>query len=356
MTTKTRRILAGLAGVAISSAVFAAPAHAFTIPGVPSAIGDLPAAVGTMPNLGGGLPVDIPGSVGDLPVDMGVIDGALGAIEGLPGAGLLPMVQGEGGTSDEEAMAGISWRKIGGNMVAFGDSYFADGTATTLNAKQDGAGVCPRSETNPPSRAAGLLGMELADYSCSGAVAGAAPSNQVSSQIGKAISDGALNDDTDAVAMSIGGNDMMTLVSLPQSERIATYRELMAGHVDQIRGAAPNARIVLVGYPEVVGAQGNFCPASIGSPVGIGLPIPMLGQVETDINDYQITVANDLGIEFIDLKDSTRGHGICANDKDRWVSSPADLTNQNSWEMPAHVTSAGNAHIGARIAEHLSMT
>lgn len=353
MPKNFRRAVVGLVGAAVASVTFISPAQAQ----MPN-FGDLGAIASLPSNIAGAVPGGgaVP-NMGDLPIDPGALGGAMKSLESIPGANMvLPQVAKPGGTSDEEAMAGISWKKIGGNMVAYGDSYFADGTATTANAKQDGVGTCPRSETNPPSRAAGLLGMNLSDYSCSGAVAGASPSLQIASQISKSISDGNLNADTDAVAISIGGNDMMTLVAMPQEQRIAAYRELMTEHMTTIRGAAPNARVVLVGYPEVVGAQGNFCPVAIGSPIGIGLPIPMLGQVEMDINNYQAVVADELGIDFLDLKGSTAGHGICANDKDRWVSAPADLTNKNSWEMPAHVTSAGNAHMGARIAEHLSMT
>lgn len=353
MSKTLRRALAGAAAATFAVTTFAAPASA-AIPG----LGDLGALTQMPGNIAGAIPgsAAVPG-LENLPVNPGDINNAMKSLQTIPGANmLLPQVEKAGGTTDEEAMAGMSWRKIGGNMVAYGDSYFADGTATTMDAKQDGAGTCPRSAKNPPSRAANLLGMELADYSCSGAVAGAAPSLQIASQISKSISDGALNADTDAVAISIGGNDMMSLVALPQSERIAAYRTLMTEHIGTIRDSAPNARIVLVGYPEVVGAQGNFCPVSVGSPVGLGVPLPMLGQVEMDINDYQATVANELGIDFLDLKGSTAGHGICGNDKDRWVSSAVDLTNKNSWEMPVHVTSAGNAHMAGRIAEHLSMT
>lgn len=243
-----------------------------------------------------------------------------------------------------------------GTIVAFGDSYFADGGAS------DGPGLsgCPQNKDNVPGLIAQKLGMELKDYSCSGAVAhfggGANGSQTFDQQIDMAIGNGDLNEDTTYVPISMGGNDGMAMymAMIDPTQQQSQYLESMSASLDRIRDAAPNAFIQLVGYPSMTGDNGATCSVNAAAP-GIAPLTAILGPVEQvggdvvgeqehTINNYQRALSNQEDIQFVDLKESTLGLGPCSSSPGKLVSTSSTFIVEDS-NMPLHLTRSGNEMI-----------
>lgn len=243
-----------------------------------------------------------------------------------------------------------------GTIVAFGDSYFADGGAS------DGPGLsgCPQNKDNVPGLIAQKLGMELKDYSCSGAVAhfggGANGSQTFDQQIDMSIGNGDLNENTTYIPVSMGGNDGMAMYMAMNdpAQQQSQYLESMSASLGKIRDAAPNAFIQLVGYPSMTGDNGNTCSVNAAAP-GIA-PITaflgpveqvggdVIGEQERTINNYQRALSNQENIQFVDLKESTLGLGPCSSSPGKLVSTSSTFMVEDS-NMPLHLTRSGNETI-----------
>ena len=165
--------------------------------------------------------------------------------------------------------------------VALGDSY----TAAPLVPPTDVSTLCLRSEQNYPALVASAMpGTELTDVSCSGA----STRNMTAPQTGRGGSTppqfDALAPDTDLVTIGLGGNDHGLFAALlGRCTRLATtdptgapceseaaadgthrldgilddIRANVAGVVDGVRRRAPDARVVVVGYPQLVPESGT---------------------------------------------------------------------------------------------------
>jgi lysophospholipase L1-like esterase len=213
--------------------------------------------------------------------------------------------------------------------VALGDSF----TAAPYVPSTSLADGCFRSDGNYPRLVAAELGAELRDVSCSGA--------DTSDLTGKqSVAGGrgtvpaqldAVTADTDVVTVSIGGNDedlFGTLISRctavarqPGSpctdELTAEYgdvravmagiRDRVAAVLDEVRAAAPDAQVVLVGYPRMVAAD-RSCAA---------MPLaeddrPWLAGVEEQLNEALRQAARRAGADFADMHRASVGHEICS--------------------------------------------
>lgn len=237
---------------------------------------------------------------------------------------------------------GTSGQVHGGkNIVSFGDSYFADAAGVGSGGK------CGQNPDNPPNLMGREMGLPVDDYSCSGATAMDAGGNSFGDQVGLALEHGTLSPETQYVAISMGGNDGMAGTPTPQAVQLESYRTAMAENINKIREAAPNAEILQVGYPEIVGSDNKFCPVHTSVNRQLEIPGTVIKAQEHTINTHQQIVADELGITFLDLKGSTAGHGTCADDVNRWVSGYADTSNENTYTMPLHLTNAANEHIAS---------
>lgn len=284
------------------------------------------------------------------------------------------------GKEDNEDEDTSDDKELSGHVVAFGDSYFADSSNPI-----DGIGLsgCPQNKKNTPGLIAEKLGLPLKDYSCSGAVAyltdtsptgllGQIPGvgdamkmltqatgqkvptgpQTIDQQIDMAIKNGDLNEDTSVIPISIGGNDGMPQVLIPGNFQQDGFVKKMDEVFPRIQKAAPNATIYLVGYPKMSMENGGIC-----APVHMGLPTPelpvhLVASEETTINDYQkAAVAKHDGVEFVDIKEGTDGHGPCADDENRWVSGAVDATVDSTYAMPLHLTAKANEFISGAVVD-----
>ena len=210
------------------------------------------------------------------------------------------------------------------HYVALGDSF----TAAPFVPITDVARGCFRSSNNYPSQLASLLHIEdLRDRSCSGA-------NTSELSVSQPTRDGmtvppqldALSERTDLVTVGIGANNhglyaRMATVCRRSAQicRLHDRRELLGEIVDQVRPAlvpalrlvrqrAPKARVLLVGYPQLLPPRG-----------GCDLLPRMRGQDRATFRDISLRLrygmrdaAREAGVEFVDFYAVSAGHDICS--------------------------------------------
>ncbi|SDL40267.1 GDSL-like Lipase/Acylhydrolase family protein [Glycomyces sambucus] len=201
--------------------------------------------------------------------------------------------------------------------VALGDSYASGvGTRSYLD---DGSG-CSRSAAAYPSLIAEELGADLDFAACAGAKTGDVLNNQL----------GALSASTDLVTITVGGNDtgwagVVQRCAYPYpwtcdaqiDAAEAFIRNQLPAKLhavyDAIESAAPNAEVVVLGYPRLF--NGEQCNAitriSPGEQSQLNAAADLLA---TTVG----TVAGSHGFDYVDVRDAFEGHAVC--DDTEWVN------------------------------------
>lgn len=213
------------------------------------------------------------------------------------------------------------------SYVALGDSY----TSAPFVPETDRDDGCLRSSGNYPSLVAAELGSELTDVSCAGA--------QTLSLVGvQRTFDGqsrpaqfdALDEDTDLVTLGIGGNDFglfSTLASgglaageVEADDVVGDFTEQLDQVSDRVTSAlagvadrAPDARVVLVGYPRLVPAQGTCSALPLDDEA-----LPVARTLNRGLADALENAARRAEVEYVDLYALSQGHDICSDDP--WVN------------------------------------
>lgn len=215
--------------------------------------------------------------------------------------------------------------------VALGDSY----TAAPLVPTTDINNGCLRSTGNYPALvAAALPGTRLVDVSCSGADSSSMVGVQETGNQAQSAQFDALSRGTDLVTVGIGGNDFNlfgtmigTCAQLRSSDPHGApceakftqggadllTRELhqIRGHVAAIvagiRDRAPRARVVVVGYPQIVPAHGT-CPALL--PLATG-DYRFARQINEGLATALQQGARDADA-YVDVFAASAGHDICS--------------------------------------------
>ena len=254
-----------------------------------------------------------------------------------------------------------------GNVVTFGDSYtaspdqFKNHAAGTLSSNLPGSsaagypnrGGCLQSPMNWPRQLASQTGLRVDDWSCT-----AETSQSVLSRLDAAIGAGDVNAGTRAVIMNIGGNDFgpFALREGAPFLDVPVIAERFTGHMQsaaaKIRAVAPNARIVLAGYPEITNGSG-VCVFNVVPGVPMGIPVPG-AYGEGVLRDMQRGAAEATGMDFVDNYALTRGHNTCSpNDSQRYVAGIVDTTSPD-YTMSMHPTDLGHAALARNNAGPLS--
>lgn len=217
--------------------------------------------------------------------------------------------------------------------VALGDSY----TAAPLVPPTDTSTACLRSGVNYPALVArGMPGTALTDVSCSGA----ATENMTSPQRGMtgAVPPqfDALRRGTDLVTIGLGGNDdglfgavLGECTKLASSDPTGSpctarfesradasldrIRSNLADVVAGVRERSPKARVLLVGYPQIVPESGSCddLPLAEGD-------YAFARQVNEDLNDAVEEAADDSDAEYVDVWEPSEGHDICGDEP--WIN------------------------------------
>ena len=219
--------------------------------------------------------------------------------------------------------------------VALGDSF----TSGPLVPTTDLADGCLRSDGNYPSLLATSLDLDLTDVSCSGATTADLARRQ------RTVRDAsvppqlrALDRRTDLVTVGIGGNDLGLFSTLVQNclnlRRLdpggspcadsAVGRQLLAStptigdHVERalarVQRRAPDARVVLVGYPRIAPPDGA-CPRLLPFATG---DVAFGDRVLRALDDELADAADAAGVDYLDLYDASEGHDVCSPDP--WVN------------------------------------
>jgi lysophospholipase L1-like esterase len=206
----------------------------------------------------------------------------------------------------------------GESYVALGDSYSSGvGTRSYID---DGT-ECQRSTLAYPSLIAVQRGYALDFRACSGATVADVTSTQL----------GALNGGTSFVTLSVGGNDagfadVLTECAMPGwasdcdgaiDSAQAYINNTLPGSLDGLYGSigslAPNAEVVVVGYPRVF--MGEDCNAFTWfSPQEEA----RLNQTADLLNGLLGSVASSHGFGFANPTNAFIGHAVC--DDPEWIN------------------------------------
>jgi hypothetical protein len=194
------------------------------------------------------------------------------------------------------------------------------------------------------------------DMSCSGAQVAELTRHQVTSDGVNPAQLSALTPVTRLVTLGIGGNDIGfadlvrrcvsagLLRQTPCREqltadgedsveaRITAAGEHLGGALAQIHRRAPHARVLVVGYPEILPADGASCTASLA--IGAG-DVAYLRLKEQHLNAMLRRRAEAAGAAYVDTWTPSVGHDACSSAATRWVepllpSAPAASMHPNA--------------------------
>ncbi|RKN03523.1 SGNH/GDSL hydrolase family protein [Streptomyces radicis] len=206
-----------------------------------------------------------------------------------------------------------SAQAAGPAYVALGDSYSSGNGAGNYI---DASGNCHRSNNAYPALwAAANAPSSFSFVACSGAVTSDVTGSQLSS----------LNASTGLVSISIGGNDagfanvMTTCVTGSDStclNRIATAESFITGTLpgrlnsvySAIDSRAPNAHVVVLGYPRMYIEPSNWC-------IGLSQTKREAINDASDLLNSVISArASAHGFAFGDVAARFAGHELCSGD------------------------------------------
>ena len=200
--------------------------------------------------------------------------------------------------------------------TALGDSYSSG--VGTRNYYAD-SGNCYRSPDAYPVRVASALGAQLTFAACSGARIPDIP-NQIAS----------LNASTAYVTISIGGNDagfvsVITQCALPWpwtcwgdiNNANNFIRNTLPGQLDAtydlIRSRAPNATVIVVGYPRIFNGQ----ECNFGARISSGEQAELNKTADLLTTTIGARAAAH-GFRFVDPRSAFTGHAICSGAE--WIN------------------------------------
>lgn len=274
----------------------------------------------------------------------------------------------------------------GKSVVVLGDSFSANGNigAALENVLPGAKADCSHSPTSWPtqlSQSIGLAGSpDFVDVSCRGASLVSGPGYTLSQQAKVADGQGAFGPRTKTVLIQSGLNDAwgdnqvrlrQTLLDCvldlargcgPEAAaegRATDYRGIDGGLyakdikpvVDYVRYYAPNAKIVLVGYPEMnaPGASAWCINTALGTIVQnrAGSAIELWNRIDA----AQRAAAQELGLGFFDAKAVTAGHGLCSPEP--WLAGILDPRSDLTG-TPVHPSPRGDAAVAAGLARTIA--
>lgn len=261
------------------------------------------------------------------------------------------------GTADEDvAWDAVAFQQLSGKpkhmVVAMGDSYTSGEGAGAYSPESDrdhgesSWNACRRSDNSWPRKVllpgqSTSLGefsknrsatVDFLDVSCSGAhtwqmtTGNPTPWGKIGNYREKSqLDSGVLSPDTTLVMLTIGGNDGDNFTNAvtncyiigvcdpaDYTGKVDTAVAATGGLIDDIADAAPNAQIVLMGYPRLVSDE--QC---------VTADFDALNQLADYVRDKQKAKVEELNkagtkVAFADPIPAFRGHGIC--DGDEWIN------------------------------------
>ncbi len=215
------------------------------------------------------------------------------------------------------------------DYVALGDSFTAGPFIATMRADPQG---CARSKSNYPAFLAGFLDVTTyTDVSCSAALTSDLWRAQRTLDGGLSRPQlDALSEETDLVTLGIGGNDFGIYSGLLACQgaqaaacpidRLSSDARSVQGNiaraVRRIRKAAPEAKVYVVGYPDILPTEGTC--AAVGVSAEALKPVTQIAGL---LNRSLRRGAVAGGATYLDLEKASEGHDVCAKGR-AWVNGP----------------------------------
>jgi lysophospholipase L1-like esterase len=265
------------------------------------------------------------------------------------------------GTGSAEA-ASASGQGSVKRYVALGDSYAA---GTGLSQQTDAE--CKRSSGSYPSWLAETYKPAVfKDVTCSGATTHSLWNKQGSA----APQVEALTKDTDLVTVTLGGNDLgfsdvlttCVLAGLSTREGTPCRDELLRSGknldadfanlstrvpdmLTDIKRRSPEARVVVVGYPNPFPTDGSSCGSSV--PLAKG-DVTWLNQTTNRLNLLLETAAYIKQAEFVETSSLFRGKDMCQPSAEQWINPLLPQTPGS-----AHPNLVGHLMVAHQVYERL---
>lgn len=271
-------------------------------------------------------------------------------------------------------------RPAGKSLVVLGDSFTANYPKVFSGTKE-----CLHAPTSWPTRLSERMGLagtpDFVDASCSGSTIASGQGWWLVHEVAEAAKQQAFGPQTEVIAVQTGMNDVWSrtntasMISSLQTcvfnfvdgcgleaaeqGRFTEYRnvtgQLYANRIREVitymRYYAPNARIMLVGYPELFPtAQEHVCVNVLGA----GQVVQPRGRAVTEYLDRLDTAQREaaelLQLEFVDIRSVTAGHGLCSAEP--WLNGffdpEADVAG-----MPFHPSAHGDTVTAEAVYERI---
>ena len=262
--------------------------------------------------------------------------------------------------------APVARQALTGPVVALGDSYTA-GEMLPLNLTSQPPG-CLRSPKAYPALVASALKATFVDAACSGAGVKEMTGSQQTYLGTNPPQLSALAPDDALVLMTLGGDDVgflnvlhtcmtLSITHLGDGSPCKSYytsggndqlaakvvaeTAKMADVLSAIHARAPQARIVVVGYPDLF-PQGGGCWPKV--PITNG-DVAYLRGIGTQLNAMLADTAAAAGATFVNTYTPTIGHDICQGGAVKYVEGlvPTSLT------FSFHPNARGQAAMAAQV-------
>lgn len=223
----------------------------------------------------------------------------------------------------------------GDQYVALGDSY----TAAPNTGPKAANNGCFNTTVNYPHRIADATGMALVDNSCNGANTNALTIPQRTVRGDRPPQLDAVDSDTDLVTIRLGANDDSLFSRIigcanffgpgrpgtPCADadaakgedsldpRLVELEANLVRAVQDIEDRAPDARIIVIGYPRLVPDEGTC--EELAVPEG---DYDYVRRIIEGLNGALQVAADSADATYIDMYAASEGHDICADEP--WVA------------------------------------
>ena len=245
------------------------------------------------------------------------------------------------------------------NYVAIGDGFAAAPYLGADVSKTD----CLRSATNYPSQVARALQVAtVTDVTCTGATTAdlTATSSPPGSKRKLAPQLDAVTKDTDLVSIGVGIEDNGLLQNMfrvcqaepcgtqvlgpPLARQIDAYGASIATIVRTIQDVAPNATILVVGYPQIMPKEGRCDALPPSTEKQLSVAYSVLGQV----NGFLRSAAFQTGASYIDVAEISDDHTACSAEP--WVSG---ATTKKGTSQALHPVAAEQQAVAQAIVDQV---
>jgi len=258
----------------------------------------------------------------------------------------------------------------GAAYVVLGDSYTS---GPVIPTQSSAAGGCDRSNHNYPSDVAAALNLTLTDVSCSGATTANIlnTTQDVSPGPDNPPQLTAVGSATQLVSLQVGGDDLgftsiiencLALTPWGPTKVGANCRNYydpngknslanditalalpIATILADIHNTAPNAKVFVLGYPDILPQNGACWPSMPFETADA----EYLNSIEQDLNTMLQETAQANSATFVNTYTPSEGHNACTAESTRWVEPivPASAAD------PVHPNANGEAAMASELEQ-----